>query len=72
MYAQETMPKKKPERDIYSLIDKYSQAREKKDSVLLKSILMTDIDQLVSSGEWRMSSKSPEIRISVSCSLHKP
>ena len=53
MYAQETMPKKKPERDIYSLIDKYSQAREKKDTALLKSILATDVDQLVSSGEWR-------------------
>lgn len=41
--------------DIFSLIDKYVQARETKDTVLLKSILTTDIDQLVSSGEWRDS-----------------
>ena len=39
--------------DIHSLIDKYSQAREKKDTLLLKSILTTDVDQLVSTGEWR-------------------
>jgi hypothetical protein len=39
--------------DIFSLIDKYVQSRETKDTVLLKSILTTDIDQLVSSGEWR-------------------
>lgn len=42
---------------IYSLIDKYSQAREKKDTLLLKSILTTDVDQLVSSGEWRNGMK---------------
>ncbi len=42
---------------IYSLIDQYSQAREKRDTVLLKSILTTDIDQLVSSGEWRSGLK---------------
>lgn len=38
---------------IYSLIDKYSQARENKDTILLKKILRNDIDQLVSTGEWR-------------------
>jgi hypothetical protein len=38
---------------IQSLIDTYSQAREKQDTVLLKSILTDDIDQLVSNGEWR-------------------
>jgi hypothetical protein len=38
---------------IYSLIDQYSQAREKKDTLMLKNILTVDIDQLVSSGEWR-------------------
>lgn len=38
---------------IYLLIDKYSQARENKDTVLLKKILTNDIDQLVSTGEWR-------------------
>lgn len=40
-------------RDIYILIDNYSQARDKKDTVLLKNILTSNVDQLVSSGEWR-------------------
>ncbi len=35
------------------MIDQYALAREKKDTVLLKNILTEDIDQLVSSGEWR-------------------
>ena len=43
----------KQKKEIYSLIDKYSQAREKRDTILLKSILTPDVDQLVSSGEWR-------------------
>jgi len=38
---------------IASLIDQYSQAREKRDTVLLKAILTSDVDQLVSTGEWR-------------------
>ena len=40
-------------REIYILIDNYSLARDKKDTVLLKCILTNDVDQLVSSGEWR-------------------
>lgn len=39
--------------DIYGLIANYSLAREMQDTVLLKSILTEDVDQLVSSGEWR-------------------
>lgn len=39
--------------DIYNLIDNYSLARETRDTVLLKSVLTGDVDQLVSSGEWR-------------------
>jgi len=35
------------------LIDKYSEAREKRDTILLKNILTLDVDQLVSTGEWR-------------------
>jgi hypothetical protein len=35
------------------LVDKYTQSRENRDTVLLESILTSDIDQLVSSGEWR-------------------
>ena len=38
---------------ISFLIDQYSLARERKDTMLLKSILTAEIDQLVSSGEWR-------------------
>ena len=43
----------KQKKDIYELIDNYSKAREKRDTILLKNILTTDVDQLVSSGEWR-------------------
>ena len=51
--SQETMSTSEQEQEIQTLIDVYSQARTKKDSVLLVSILTADIDQLVSSGKWR-------------------
>ncbi len=38
---------------IELLIDQYSEAREKSDTILLKKILTHDVDQLVSTGEWR-------------------
>lgn len=38
---------------LHLLIEKYSTARENRDTVLLKAILTSDIDQLVSTGEWR-------------------
>ncbi|MEM9676030.1 MAG: DUF4440 domain-containing protein [Bacteroidota bacterium] len=38
---------------MHSLVAQYAQARETRDTTLLKSILTNDIDQLVSSGEWR-------------------
>lgn len=41
-------------KEISTLIDQYSQARDIRDTVLLKSILTGDVDQLVSSGEWRV------------------
>jgi enamine deaminase RidA (YjgF/YER057c/UK114 family) len=44
----------KQQKAITSLIDQYSQAREKRDTVLLKAILTSDVDQLVSTGEWRV------------------
>lgn len=44
----------KQQKTIISLIDQYSQAREKRDTVLLKTILTSDVDQLVSTGEWRL------------------
>jgi len=52
-YAQLTIDKTKETRELHSLIEKYGHAREQQDTVLLKSILTTDIDQLVSTGEWR-------------------
>jgi hypothetical protein len=52
-YAQSGAPSDDQKKSIYALIDQYSQAREKRDTVLLKNILTTDIDQLVSTGEWR-------------------
>lgn len=45
--------KTKQEEAIIALVDQYQQARETQDTLLLKSILTTDIDQLVSTGEWR-------------------
>lgn len=51
--GQNAVPNDRQKKDISLLIDQYSQAREKRDTLLLKSILTTDIDQLVSTGEWR-------------------
>lgn len=45
--------KKENSQEIVHLISEYSKARETKDTVLLKEILTEDVDQLVSSGEWR-------------------
>jgi uncharacterized protein (TIGR02246 family) len=53
LFGQHTTPSAQQQKDISLLIDKYSEAREKRDTVLLKSILTPDIDQLVSTGEWR-------------------
>jgi len=53
LYAQELVATEKQQQDIQILIDAYTQSREKKDTVLLESILTNDIDQLVSSGTWR-------------------
>ncbi len=53
VYAQEIITTKEKQ-EITFLIDQYSMAREKKDTVLLKSILTPEVDQLVSSGEWRL------------------
>lgn len=53
LLAQNTKLTEKTKSEIVALIDSYSPARDKKDTVLLKSILAADIDQLVSTGEWR-------------------
>jgi len=55
--AQQVIPSKKQTEDIHSLIENYALAREKKDVVLLESILTADVDQLVSSGKWRKGKK---------------
>lgn len=51
--AQSNQPDDKQRKAITALIDQYSVAREKKDTLLLKKILTGDVDQLVSTGEWR-------------------
>lgn len=43
---------------LTGLIDQYSQARENRDTVLLKKILTDGVDQLVSTGEWRTGLRS--------------
>lgn len=55
--GQETMSTHGQEEKIQTLIDSYSEARTKKDSTVLRSILTADIDQLVSSGNWRKGKK---------------
>jgi hypothetical protein len=52
--GQDKIPDDHQRKAITSLIDQYSEAREKSDTVLLKSILTIDVDQLVSTGEWRI------------------
>lgn len=53
LQAKVTTPSVGQRKTISSLINQYSQAREKRDTALLKSILTKDVDQLVSTGEWR-------------------
>lgn len=54
LLAQDIEISAKQEQAIAALIDQYARAREDQDTALLKSILTTEVDQLVSSGEWRM------------------
>ncbi len=53
IYGQDSLPGEFHRKVITSLIDQYVEAREKRDTALLKKILTADVDQLVSSGEWR-------------------
>jgi hypothetical protein len=53
LFGQSGTPNEQQRKAISFLIDEYSQAREKRDTALLKAILTTDVDQLVSTGEWR-------------------
>ena len=52
-FCQNPIDTKGESQEIIDLISSYSTARETKDTVLLKEILIEDVDQLVSSGEWR-------------------
>jgi uncharacterized protein (TIGR02246 family) len=52
-FSQVSEDQKNAAQKITRLIDQYSLARETQDTILLSSILTEDIDQLVSSGEWR-------------------
>lgn len=52
-FCQNPLNTKEESQEIINLIHSYSKARETKDTVLLKEILVEDIDQLVSSGVWR-------------------
>jgi uncharacterized protein (TIGR02246 family) len=49
--------KENNEKDIHAVVANYLHARETGDTTLLKSILTQDMDQLVSTGEWRYGKK---------------
>jgi uncharacterized protein (TIGR02246 family) len=53
LYSQHKTQNDDHRKAITALIDQYSEAREKNDTLLLKNILTSDVDQLVSTGEWR-------------------
>lgn len=53
LHGQNLVPTENQRKDLHVLIDKYSEARENRDTLLLKNILTKDVDQLVSTGEWR-------------------
>src|ERR1700752_4981124 len=53
LYGQRGIPNGVQQKAITVLIYQYSLGREKGDTTLLKTILTTDVDQLVSTGEWR-------------------
>ena len=53
LYGQNNIPDDNQKKAMVALVDQYAQAREKRDTALLKTILTSDVDQLVSNGEWR-------------------
>lgn len=54
LFAQQGKPAEEVGKELYALIGQYNEARDNKDAMLLKTILTTEVDQLVSSGEWRI------------------
>ena len=57
LYARNMVTEDNEEKEILTLVATYLHARETGDTILLKSILTADMDQLVSSGEWRYGKK---------------
>ncbi|SDZ24448.1 MULTISPECIES: YybH family protein [Rhodonellum] len=53
LFAQQGILEEDIRKELYALIEQYNEARDNKDTLLLKTILTPEIDQLVSSGEWR-------------------
>ncbi|MEO6730718.1 MAG: hypothetical protein ABIN01_05840 [Ferruginibacter sp.] len=53
LYGQNNEPNEPQRKAITAVIDQYAKARENRDTVLLKNILTNEVDQLVSTGEWR-------------------
>ena len=56
--AQDNIQQRGMKQEIISLVEQYGQARVAKDTELLKRILTNDMDQLVSTGEWRRGIES--------------
>ncbi len=56
--GQSTPTDEQQRKAIAFLIDQYSEARENRDTILLKRILTEDVDQLVSTGEWRNGTRA--------------
>ena len=52
-FCQNPLNTTEESQEVINLINSYSKARETKDTVLLKEILVKNVDQLVSSGVWR-------------------
>lgn len=57
-YSQSGLPNDLQKKELTALIDQYSLMRDKNDTIMLKSILTSDVDQLVSTGEWRVGMPS--------------
>ncbi len=71
LYSQAKTPAEPQRQAISALIDRYAEARERKDTALLKTILTPDVDQLVSTGEWR-NGISAAVRGMLNSSAEKP
>lgn len=57
-YGQDTVTQNPQEQAIIALIAEYARVRENKDTVALKNMLTAEVDQLVSTGEWRRGFES--------------